>query len=76
MSKLGETSSKIEKAVTEGYKKIENTVVGGYKKIEGGVVNGFNKVSDKCVEVMFSKDGENVDETRRRLLKETPKKET
>lgn len=67
MSKLGEATEKIEKAVTEGYKKIENSVVGGYKKIEGGVVNGFNKVSDKCVEVLFAKDGESVEDAKERL---------
>lgn len=58
---------KIENGVVEGYKKIENGVVSGYKKIETGVVDGFNKVSDKCVEVLFAKEGESVEDAKRRL---------
>ena len=51
----------------EGYKKIEDGVVGGYKKIEAGVVEGFGKVTDKCVEKLFAKEGENVQEAKERL---------
>lgn len=58
---------KIESGVVEGYKKIENGVVTGYKKIENGVVEGFQKVTDKCVEVMFAKEGESVEDARKRL---------
>ena len=58
---------KIESGVVEGYKKIENGVVTGYKKIETGVVEGFNKVTDKCVEVLFAKDGESVEDAKKRL---------
>jgi hypothetical protein len=42
-------------------------VVDGYKKIESGVVEGFEKVTDKCVEVMFTKKGETVEEAKARL---------
>lgn len=59
--------SEIKQKVTEGYKKIENGVVEGYKKIQNGVVDGFNKVSDKCVEVLFAKDGESVEDAKKRL---------
>ena len=58
---------KIEDGVVGGYKKIEDTVVSGYKKIETGAVKGFGKVVDKCVEVMFAKDGESVEEAKARL---------
>lgn len=58
---------KIESAVVGGYKKIENGVVGGYKKIENGAVEGFGKVVDKCVEVLFAKDGESVEDAKKRL---------
>ena len=58
---------KIASGVAEGYQKIEDGVVTGYKKIEGGVVEGFGKVVDKCVEVMFAKDGESVEEAKARL---------
>ena len=39
----------------------------GYKKIETGAVKGFGKVVDKCVEVMFAKDGESVEDAKARL---------
>ena len=55
-----------EGAVT-GYKKIEDGVVGGYKKIETGAVEGFGKVVDKCVEVLFAKEGESVEDAKKRL---------
>ncbi|MBQ7779429.1 MAG: hypothetical protein IJ404_02945 [Clostridia bacterium] len=49
------------------YKKIEDGVVGGYKKIENGVVEGFGKVTDKCVEKLFAKEGESVEDAKKRL---------
>ena len=67
MSKFVEVNEKIAEKVVEGYKKIEDGVVGGYKKIETGVVEGFEKVTDKCVEVLFAKDGETVEEAKARL---------
>jgi hypothetical protein len=47
--------------------KIAETVVDGYKKIEDAVVDGFNKVTDKCVEKLFARDGETVEEAKERL---------
>ena len=67
MSKFVEANEKIAQGVVKGYKKIEEGVVGGYKKIETGVVEGFNKVTDKCVEVLFAKEGESVEEAKARL---------
>lgn len=67
MSKIVETNEKIAEKVVEGYKKIETGVVDGYKKIETGVVKGFNKVSDKCVEVLFAKEGESVGDAKKRF---------
>ena len=58
---------KIEEGVVAGYKKIEDGVVTGYKKIETGVVEGFGKVVDKCVEVLFTKEGKTVEEAKARL---------
>lgn len=58
---------KIENGVVTGYKKIEDGVVSGYKKIETGVVEGFGKVVNKCVEVLFAKDGETVEAAKARL---------
>ena len=67
MSKFVEVNEKIAESVVNGYKKIETGVVDGYKKIETGVVAGFGKVTDKCVEKLFSKDGESVEDTKERL---------
>jgi len=67
MSKFVDTSEKIAEDVVKGYKKIEDGVVNGYKKIEAGVVKGFGKVTDKCVEKLFAKEGESVEEAKKRL---------
>lgn len=58
---------KIEDGVVGGYKKIEDGVVGGYKKIENSVVAGFGKIVDTCVEKLFAREGETVEEARERL---------
>ncbi len=47
--------------------KIAENVVKGYKKIETGVVKGFGKLTDKCVEKLFAKDGESVEDAKKRL---------
>jgi len=75
MKKLADVNEKIAEKVVEGYKKIENGVVGGYKKIEEGAVCGFNKVTDKCVEVLFAKEGETVEEAKERLSANVKKEE-
>ena len=67
MSEFKLKPGKIGEAVVDTYKKIEDGVVGGYKKIEDGVVEGFNKVTDKCVEKLFTKEGETVEEAKKRL---------
>lgn len=67
MSKIADTNEKIKDGVVEGYKKIEQGVVDGYKKIEEGVVEGFNKVSDKAVEILFTKEGETVEQAKARM---------
>ena len=67
MAKIADMVEKISETVTEGYQKIEDGVVGGYKKIETGVVGGFVKVSDKFVDVLFTKEGESVEDAKKRL---------
>lgn len=67
MSKFVEANEKIAEVVVEGYKKIETGVVDGYKKLEKGAVDGFTKVTDKCVEKLFAKEGETVEEAKKRL---------
>lgn len=75
MSKFVEANEKIAQGVAAGYKKIENGVVSGYKKIEDGVVAGFGRVTDKCVEVLFAREGESVEDAKKRLQR-TPANQT
>ena len=63
-------NKKIEETVVGGYKKIEEGVVAGYKKIEDGVVSGYQKVEDKFVDKYLTKDGETVEEAKKRLSKQ------
>ena len=67
MAKFADHMENIANCVTEGYQKIEDGVVSGYKKIETGVVEGFGKVTDKCVEVLFAREGESVEDAKKRL---------
>ena len=67
MSKFMEVNKKLAEGAIKGYEKIEDGVVGGYKKIETGVVEGFGKVVDKCVEALFAKEGEPVEDAKKRL---------
>ena len=64
--------TKLAKKMTEGYKAVETAVVEGYKKIETGAVEGFAKVTDKCVETLFAREGETVEEAKERLSSPFP----
>ena len=61
------TYKAIEEGVVGTYEKIEDAVVDGYKKVENGAVSGFRKVSDFFIKKFFSREGETVEETRKRL---------
>lgn len=74
-SKLVKANKKIEESVVVGYKKIEEGVVSGYKKIENGAVGGFNKIADKFVDNFLTKEGESVEEARKRLAEEQKARE-
>lgn len=69
-SKLVAANEKIVEGVVGGYKKIEDSVVGGYRKIEEGAVGGFNKIADKFVDNFLTKEGETVEEAKKRLAAE------
>ena len=69
MKKIADIVDEMGQVVTSGYKKIENGVVSSYKKIENGAVSGFEKVTDKCVGVLFAKEGETAEEAKARLSK-------
>ena len=62
-----EAYKNIEEGVVNTYEKVENAFVSGYKKVEQSAVKGFQKISDKMVEKLFSREGETVEETKKRL---------
>lgn len=74
-SSLVKANEKIAEEVTAGYKKIEDGVVGGYKKIEDGVVSGYKKIEDRFVDNFLTRDGESVEEAKRRLASEREDRE-
>ena len=47
--------------------KISDGVVEGYKKIESGVVTGYKKVEDAFVNTFIAKEGESVEDAKKRL---------
>lgn len=55
-SKLVKTNEKIAEKVVGTYKKIEDTVVGGYTKIEDAFVDRY-----------LTKDGESVEEAKKKV---------
>ena len=67
MRKIADVVENMGQTVTRGYKAIETGAVSGYKAIETGAVTGYEKVSDKCVEILFAKEGEFVVEAKARL---------
>lgn len=69
-SKIVKTNQKIADGVVSGYKAVEKGVVNGYKAIEKGVVSGYTKIEDKFVEAYLTKEGETVEEAKKRLKAE------
>lgn len=59
--------SKIVKAT----EKIAENVTSGYKKIENAVVESYTKIEDKFVDSYLTKDGETIEEAKKRLKEET-----
>lgn len=55
--------------------KIAERVVGGYKKIESGAVSGFTRMSDSFVDQFLTKDGESVEDAKKRLAEEQKERE-
>ena len=48
-------------------KKVSDTVVNGYKKVEKTVVDGYTKVEDKFVDAYLTREGETLEEAKKRL---------
>lgn len=65
--KIADTVEKISETVTGAYQKIRNGVLDGYQKMENGVVRGFEKVTDRCVETLFARENETVEQAKQRL---------
>lgn len=55
-SKLVKVNEKIAEKVTDGFEKVENTVLSGYSKIEDAFVDRY-----------LTRDGETVEEAKKRL---------
>lgn len=49
--------------------------MGGYRKIENGVVGGFTKMTDKFVDQFLTKEGESVEDAKKRLAAEQAARE-
>lgn len=62
-----EAEKVLEQGTVSAYKKIEQSVVGAYKKVESGAVKAYETVEDFCVEKLFAKDGESVEDAKKRL---------
>ena len=63
-SKLVKANEKIAEEIVESYKNIEKTVVGA-----------FNKISDKFVDNYLTKDGESIEDAKKRLAQEQKERE-
>lgn len=74
-SKLVKADQKIAESVVSEYQKIEEGVVSGYQKIEDGVVSGFTRITDKFVDEFLTKEGESVEDAKRRLAAEQAKRQ-
>lgn len=74
-SKLIGANEKITESLVNGYKKIEQGVIGGYKKMEDSFVDGFAKMTDKFVDEFLTKDGESIEDAKKRLAQEQAARE-
>ena len=54
--------------------KFAEHVISGYKKIEEGVVGEYKKIEDAFVDQFLTKEGETVEEAKKRLAEEQRKR--
>lgn len=59
-----------ESKLVKANKKIAGKVVGTFEKIEDTVVGGYSKIEDAFVDRYLTKDGETVEDAKKRLKKE------
>lgn len=69
-SKIVKANEKIAQNVVKGYNAIEKGVVNSYKAVEKHVVEGFCKIEDKFVDRYLTREGETVEEAKKRLKEE------
>ena len=53
--------------IVKANEKIEEKVVGTFKKIEDTVVGGYTKIEDAFVDRYLAKDGETVEDAKKRI---------
>ncbi len=59
--------------LAEANKRIEKKVTCAFEKIEGAVISGYTKIEDAFVDRYLIRDGESVEEAKRRLRSEKEK---
>ena len=66
------TKSKIKKA----NEKIAENVTNGFQKIQDTVVSRYAKIEDRFIENYLTRDGETIEEAKKRLKKEQKVRES
>lgn len=62
--------------LVQANEKVADAVVGGYKKIEEGVVGTYKKLEDSFVDKFLTRDGETVEDAKKRLAEEQSQRES
>lgn len=60
--------------IVKANEKISEKVTGAYKKIEDNVVGTYTKIEDKFIDRYLTKDGETVEDAKKRLKEENKQK--
>ena len=69
-SKIVKANQKIAETVVEGNKKIADGVTEGFQKISDAVAGGYTKIEDRFVDRFLAKEGETVEDAKKRLEEE------
>ena len=67
MNEVKETVMTVSEALVNGYKAIEKGTTDGYKAIENAAVGTYKKIEDSFVETFLMKEGETVEEAKKRV---------
>lgn len=59
--------------IVKANQKIANKVTNGFQKMTDTVVDGYTKIEDKFVDMYLTKDGESIEEEKKRLKEEQKK---